>query len=157
MVLTMCLRKIIVTSTLFLRPQKKSEFQRLTEEIYRPILKIYELQCGLRKDLWLFFFHSYNLKIAENCRGLGKRCSTTPHVWIWLHSKILKCWLFSFESIRIKTKVIIVFYLIAFFLLISLEKIIVIIKDASQLRIIPLGFKQNSFKVFAKFFNPREW
>ena len=156
MVLTMCLRKIIVTSTLFLRPQKKSEFQRLTEEIYRSILNVWT-SMWVNKRFVDVFFHSYNLKTAENCRGLGKRCSTTPHVWIWPHSKILKCWLFSFESIRSKTKVIIAFYLIDFILLISLEKIIIIIKDASQLRIIPLGFKQNSSNVFTKFLNTREW
>ena len=77
------------------------------------------------------FFHSYNLKTAENCRGLGKRCKTTPYVWIWPHFKILKRRLFSFESIRSKTKVISAFFLVTFMLLISLEKIIIIIKDAS--------------------------
>ena len=32
-------------------PSKKSEFQRLMKEIYRPILKIYVFQCGLTVDM----------------------------------------------------------------------------------------------------------
>ena len=57
----MCLRKIVLTSALFLPPQKQSEFQRLLKGIYQPILKIYVLHCGLAVDLQMFFNLSLSL------------------------------------------------------------------------------------------------
>ena len=58
----MCLRKIILASALLLPPQKKSELQRLMKEIYRQVLKIYALQCGLTVDLQMFFYLSLLVK-----------------------------------------------------------------------------------------------
>ena len=95
------------------------------------------------------------LKAVKNCRGLGKRCRTTLRVWVWPHLKILKCWLSLSVCIWSKTKIIIRFQLISSHLLINLENIIIFIKNAFQLHIIPLSFKQNFSNVSIKFVNTK--
>ena len=79
-VLATCLTKTTLSSALFLSPQRKSEFQRLMEERYLQVLKIYVLQCGLTVDLLMFFYLLLSFKDGGELRGLGKRCNTTPHV-----------------------------------------------------------------------------